>query len=201
MSTNGGATWVNQLRIQGASDGYTNPVTRSVEITSGLGGELGDVALRFHYYQANYEWWWAIDNVKVRCARLACTPCAQTPGPPGEAGITAPLTVRREAGNLVFEWGAPAAACQPADHALYAGDLGALGTAGYGHDRVLTCAAGATSLTVPEMHPAIGAADYYLVVSDNAVQEGSYGRDSDGAERPASTSACHEAQNLVSCGP
>jgi hypothetical protein len=66
---------------------------------------------------------------------------------------------------------------------------------------VLTCAAGAATLVIPESHPALGEADYYVVVSNNGIQEGSYGRDSDGRERPASASACLAAQNLLPCEP
>jgi hypothetical protein len=201
LSTDGGSQWVNKLRIQGAHDGYTTPVTKSVDITSSFGGDLTQLRLRFHYYQAQYEWWWAIDNVRVRCTLLECTPCAETAGPPGEAGTSAPLTVRREAGNLVLEWGAPGSGCQADDYAVYRGDLATLAVTGYGHDRVLSCAAGANSLTIPESHPAIGASDYFLVVATNGVQEGSYGQDSDSRERPASTSACYPAQNFLACGP
>jgi leucyl aminopeptidase len=200
LSTDGGSHWMNRLRIEGGDDGYPAPNTKSVDLTSVLGG-VDDLRLRFRYHQAQYEWWWAIDNVKVRCTMLSCTPCATTAGPPGEAGVTAPLTVRRDAGNLVFEWGAPDPACQTADYAVYKGDLTSLSASGYSHDRALTCAAGSTSFSIPETNPGIGSADYYLVVADNGLHEGSYGRDSDGGQRPASPAACHVAQNLLACSP
>jgi leucyl aminopeptidase len=201
LSTDGGTFWWNKLRLQGGSDGYPAPVTKSVDITSTLGGSLADARVRFHYHQADYEWWWAIDNVVVRCTMMECTPCAETALPPGEPGLSAPLTLRRDAGNLVFTWGAPEAGCQAGDYAVYKGDLTTLSSQVYSHDWVLSCATGSTSLTIPETHPSLGAADYYLVVADNGIQEGSYGRDSDGSERPASPSACHAAQNFLSCVP
>jgi leucyl aminopeptidase len=201
LSTDGGSSWRNRLRIEGGSDGYPAPVTRSVDIGSTLGGSLDDARIRFRYYQAQYEWWWAIDNVAVRCTIMECTPCAVTAGAPGEPGVTTPLTVQRVAGNLVFAWGAPGAGCQPVDYAVYRGDLTTLSSQGYSHDQVLSCATGSTSLTIPETHPAVGATDYYLVVADNGIQEGSYGLDSESNERPASSAACHAAQNLLSCGP
>jgi leucyl aminopeptidase len=200
LSTDGGSSWTNRLRIAGGSDGYPAPNTKSVDITAVLGG-LDDLRLRFHYYQAQYEWWWAIDNVKVRCTMLSCTPCAATVGPPGEPGQSAPLTVRRDSGNLVFAWGAPDPACQPVDYAIYKGDLRTLSSSGFSHDWALTCATGSTSFTIPETNLGIGPADYYLVVGDNGIQEGSYGRVSGGLERPASPAACHEAQNLLDCSP
>jgi len=201
MSTDGGAHWINRLRIQGGDDGYTTPVTKVVSLNTLFGTNLADVRLRFHYYQGSYEWWWAIDNVQVHCELLECTPCAATVDPPGEAAGSAPLTMDRNDGNLVFEWGVPGAGCLADDYAVYRGDLTTLRTTGYSHDQALSCATGDTSLVISETDPAIGDADYYLVVSDNGVQEGSYGADSDSAERPVSAAACHATQELSACGP
>lgn len=67
VSTNGGTTWTNVLRLQGAHDGFPTPNTKSLNITSAIGANRSNVRIRFHYYNANFEWWWAIDNVKVRC--------------------------------------------------------------------------------------------------------------------------------------
>ena len=200
LSTDGGSIWSNRLRIEGGSDGHPAPNTKSVDLSAVIGG-VDDLRLRFHYHQAQYEWWWAIDNVRVRCTMLSCTPCAASVGPPGEPGLSAPLTVRRDSGNLVFEWGAPDPACQTVGYAIYKGDLRTLSSSGYSHGRALTCATGSTSFAIPETDLGIGPADYYLVVADNGVQEGSYGSDSGGLERAASPAACHEAQNLLGCGP
>jgi hypothetical protein len=201
MSIDGGSVWRNKLRMQGASDGYPTPVTKSVDLQGLFGEDLSDVRVRFHYYQGSYEWWWAIDNVKVRCEMLACTPCGTTAPPPGEAGTSTPLTVRRVFGSLVFEWGAPDSGCLADDYAVYRGDLSALATTGYSHDQILSCGTGGTSLTVSLLHPAIGVADYYLVVSANGSREGSYGTDSESEERPVSAAACQPAQDLAACSP
>ena len=72
---------------------------------------------------------------------------------------------------------------------------------GYSHDQHLSCSTGGTMLVIPEFHPAIGAADYYLVVSESGSQEGSYGTGTIGGERPVSASACHATQDLRDCGP
>jgi hypothetical protein len=194
-----GWNWTNVLRIQGGSDGYPDPGTRSIDLTPYISPFL---RLRFYYHQANYEWWWAIDNVKLTCAEPVCNSCAAPVGSPGEPGTTVPLTLARDSGDLVFHWGAAEPACDTADYAVYQGDLATLLTAGYGHDTVLTCTtAGATTLAIPETDPRLGDADYYLVVADNGIQEGSYGRNSSDVERPASVAACHPAQNIAACVP
>ena len=201
MSTDGGVNWSNKLRIQGGDDGYTTPVTKTVPLESLFGTDLADVRVRFRYYDGSYEWWWAIDNVKVHCELLECRPCQAPASAPGEAASSAPLTIDRDNGNLVFDWGIPDAGCLADDYAVYRGDLTTLGTTGYSHDQVLSCATGGTSLVISETDPGIGAADYYLVVSDNGVQEGSYGSNSDSGERPISAAACHATQDLSACGP
>ena len=66
VSVDGGTTWTNVLRMQGGSDGYPTPNTKVVDITAQAAGH-SNVKIRFHYYNAKYEWWWAIDNVKVVC--------------------------------------------------------------------------------------------------------------------------------------
>lgn len=201
MSVDGGTNWINKLRIQGGDDGYPAPVTKIVSLETLIGADLANVQVRFRYYQGSFEWWWAIDNVKVHCERLECRPCESVASAPGEAATSAPLTMDRSNGNLVFEWGAPDAGCLADDYAVYRGDLTTLRTTGYSHDQVLSCATGGPSLVIAETHPAIGEADYFLVVSDNGAQEGSYGLDSGNAERPVSASACHGTQDLSACGP
>jgi hypothetical protein len=62
VSTNGGASWTNVFRRQGASD--RGPQHAVVDIT-GLAAGQPNVLVRFHYYQANWEFWWQVDNVQV----------------------------------------------------------------------------------------------------------------------------------------
>ena len=57
-----------------------------------------------------------------------------------------------------------------------------------------------TQLIVPENDPSLGTADYFLVVATVGSEEGSYGRNDVGIERPASGAACLPSQNLTSCG-
>lgn len=67
VSTDGGSAWTNVLRMQGVNDGYPTPNTKSIDITSVIASNPSNVRIRFHYYNATFEWWWAIDNIKVRC--------------------------------------------------------------------------------------------------------------------------------------
>ncbi|MEJ5308969.1 MAG: carboxypeptidase regulatory-like domain-containing protein [Anaerolineae bacterium] len=69
VSNNGGATWTNVWRRSGAND--RGPKTARVNI-SALAAGRPDVQVRFHYYTANYEWWWQVDDVFV--GTIACVP-------------------------------------------------------------------------------------------------------------------------------
>jgi len=66
VTNNGGATWINKLRMQGGSDGYPTANTKTVDITAEAAG-FPAFQIRFHYWDAQWEWWWAVDNVKVLC--------------------------------------------------------------------------------------------------------------------------------------
>jgi hypothetical protein len=100
VSVDGGTTWTNVLRMQGASDGYPTPNTKTVDITAQAAGH-SNVKIRFHYYNANFEWWWAIDNVKVTChVPPVCNVCA----PPSAATPTG-LSIQDPNNNGVWDSG------------------------------------------------------------------------------------------------
>jgi len=122
------------------------------------------------------------------------------PGP-GEPGADVPLTLARTGSDLTLSWGATAGACAPVEFAVYRGSLLALRSGIYGHDTALVCAAGVSSLRIPLADPRLGASDYFLVVAGDGAEEGSYGRDSRGVERPVSAAACAPAQDLTPCVP
>jgi exo-beta-1,3-glucanase (GH17 family) len=67
VSTTGGSTWSNVLRMQGVDNDYPTPNTKSIDITSVIGANRSNLKIRFHYYNGSFEWWWAIDNIKIRC--------------------------------------------------------------------------------------------------------------------------------------
>ena len=58
-SATGGA-WVNKANYSGISANGTVVLDLSVQAAN-----QSDVQIRFHYYNANFEWWWAVDDVLV----------------------------------------------------------------------------------------------------------------------------------------
>ena len=80
VSTNGGTTFpTNVLRMQGSDDGFPTPNKKQIDITSIVAANPANIKIRWHYYNASYEWWWAIDNVKVYCGEYGCNICALAP--------------------------------------------------------------------------------------------------------------------------
>ena len=57
-----GSAWNNVLQWTGGS--VRGPHTEQIDITTAAGGAT-DARVRFHYYNANYEWWWEVDDVQV----------------------------------------------------------------------------------------------------------------------------------------
>ena len=191
-STTTGGIWKNVHRIEdrpGTIDDETADV--SIDVTAYKGANF---QVRFHYYNAVWEYYWAVDDFDLYCQ--SCNVCTHHPG---EAGTRSPLIVTKSGSNLVFSWGKPSIACNPTDYAVYVGDLTTLRTTGYSHNTVLTCSAGGTSYTISLSDPRIGAASYFLVVATDGASEGSYGKKTDGTERPVSAAACVATQDLNSC--
>jgi hypothetical protein len=69
VSVNGGAAWNNVWRRSAVSD--RGPKLARLDLT-GLAANQADVRVRFHYYDANYQWWWQVDN--VRLGTFTCNP-------------------------------------------------------------------------------------------------------------------------------
>ncbi len=58
-----GSSWDNLLSMSGAAVGsWSTPDHKTIDLTSYINSEL---KVRFHYYNANYEWYWAVDNVEI----------------------------------------------------------------------------------------------------------------------------------------
>lgn len=113
----------------------------------------------------------------------SCSPCGPLPSGP------AANAVNRTA--LDLSWGL---SCSPGatDYAVMEGTLGSWSS----HVPLVCSTGGATSTTVS---PGSGASHYYLVVPLSATEEGSYGIDSTGAERPPSATRCRQVQNTAGC--
>jgi hypothetical protein len=62
VSVNGAAgPWTNVWK---RTDDYRGPRTEVVDLTT-LAAGRSNVMIRFHYYNANFDWWWEIDDVVV----------------------------------------------------------------------------------------------------------------------------------------
>lgn len=66
LSIDGGATWSNVLAQTTDARGV-----KEIAIPQAAGKSA--VQVRFHYYDASYEWWWEVDNVLVG-SQITCVP-------------------------------------------------------------------------------------------------------------------------------
>ncbi len=132
----------------------------------------------------------ALGNEDTNTIELSAT-LACSVGPPGEP---VNLQLSKSGGNLVFSWTAVGSTCSGSDYALYQGDLTQLPT--YTHDQITCTTGGATNYSMPI--PA-GTSLYYIVTALTSSEEGSYGRDSSGTERPTSSTACKATTNRTAC--
>jgi len=67
ISIDGGSNWINLLSWHGAADEQGTfmglPGAHASASISAYAGETAQI--RFHYYNANWEWYWQVDNVGV----------------------------------------------------------------------------------------------------------------------------------------
>jgi hypothetical protein len=91
------------------------------------------------------------------------------------------LLAKAEGGKIQLSWG-PSCLASDLDYAMYQGFLGDFAI----HNPVSCSTSGLTEITVP-----LPLGDkYYLIVPSSTTSEGSYGRSSDGTERPPGTPVC-----------
>ena len=70
VSPDGGGSWTNVWRMD-QNDGDSNGhVTLDI---SAIAANQSDVVVRFHYYDATWEWWWQVDNVGINTT-FTCSP-------------------------------------------------------------------------------------------------------------------------------
>ncbi len=101
-----------------------------------------------------------------------------------------PLTVFASGGNLTLTWGSSCSTTDT-DYEVYEGTLGDY----YSHTQKFCSTGGAVTSTFPQT----GESTYYLIVPRNAAREGSYGRASDGSERPQGGTACVPQAIVAAC--
>lgn len=173
-STATGGLWVNVFRNQGASS--ANPEHRTINITAQAAG-AANVQVRFHYYQAAFEWYWQVDNVKVSyVAPAGCQmhTCAPPPAPPPVPDGVSGQPVRADRASsdgstITLHW--DVATCVAAGYKALYGSLAGVSTATVDG---AACALGTSGLATWTGVPA-GDLWYVIVATDGAGTEGSWG--------------------------
>jgi subtilisin-like proprotein convertase family protein len=131
----------------------------------------------------------SIRSWSLRLGGTACNAVPPAPGavPDGTSGT--PLTITRSGDHLTLSWGA---SCNTSgvDYAIYQGTIGSY----YSHAMKVCTTQGLLTRTFPTDPGDL----YFLVVALSADNEGSYGKDSNGAERPQGGTACR-TQLLGGC--
>ncbi len=196
VSNNGGTSYTVVTPRQGypsSTNGSTNSCSgwRNQPVFSGnvlpnwyfydvdLGTYAGqNILFRFRFGSddgVNLENWYG-DDMRV----IALASCTTGGAAPGRVENT--LYVSKSSGNPQLTWTSPGAPCQTTAYGIYRGSLP---WAGYNHSSIECNSAGSpyTDLNATGSY-------YYLVVAQNSGKEGSYGKDSSGAERPAATTPC-----------
>jgi hypothetical protein len=131
------------------------------------------------------------DNLKF--ATRGTTSCSLQN--PKEASLTGNMRASRGAGTSVSVNYTPA--CGAADHAIYVGKMPIVGAANWLSVSCGVGASGTASFDPGNTLP--GECIYFVIVGQNGVEEGSYGRSTSGAERPEAMGigACDVPQDLT----
>jgi hypothetical protein len=177
-SSKTGGAWVTAARLSGVTAAVQHV---TIDISAQAAG-AGDVEIRWHYYDAADDLYWALDNVAVTyttAASCVMNPCVELP--PGEVsprGCTFPLKIVKDAATcpaagvcLYFEKEPVARG-----YNLYEGTLGSW----YSHDGAPgdDCDGAVVDLSTGEMRyslsPSAGS-HYYLVTAFNGGGEGTAG--------------------------
>ena len=173
-STLTGGSWVT-VKTWGADT--ANPEHEIIDITAEAAG-VNDVQIRWHYYNANFEWYWYVDNVVVSftspggCSMTSCS----TGSPPGEqSGVAWPDLIS-------LTWDPDSLATQ--GYRVYrgaAGDLPALRSSTLDSClRYTGPGVGDNNVDLSIDVPAAGGFYWYLITGANGVGEGDAGSGSDG---------------------
>lgn len=168
-----GGSWVNVFRNQGAPS--PDPDHRTLDITAQAAG-APDAQVRFHYYQAAFEWYWQVDNVKVTYtlpSGCQMHTCLATPGPPAvpDGSFGTPMRSRRLNGSgssIGLTW--DVSLCTGADYKVLYGPLASL--ASYTLSGA-SCSLGTSGSATWSGAPA-GNLWYVVVATDDSNTEGNW---------------------------
>jgi uncharacterized repeat protein (TIGR01451 family) len=178
--------WVNMARFTGAST--ANPQHEVIDI-SAWAGDAPDVEIRWHYYNAQRDLYWYVDNVVVHfivpadCLNEVCAPPGAAPPPvPDGTGSGAAMRADRigtDGSEILLSWDDY---CAPASTKLIYGPLAQVSA----HEvSGAVCDIGAL-----ESWTSVPAGNlYFLVVSSDGLgMEGSWGLATDGERNGLSPS-------------
>jgi uncharacterized repeat protein (TIGR01451 family) len=173
-----GGAWVNVARFTGAST--TNPQHEIIDI-SAQAGDAPDVEIRWHYYDAQAELYWYVDNVVVHffapelCLNEVCAAPSSSPPPvpDGSGGSSAMLADRLtpDGSEISVAWDDQ---CAPASTKIVYGPLDQVST--------WSLSGSVCGILNPETWTAVPAGDlWFIVVSDDGVSvESSWGAATEG---------------------
>jgi hypothetical protein len=171
-STLTGGSWVNVAQWVADTD---NPERAVIDITAQAAG-AADVQIRWHYYDAEFEWYWYVDNVAIThpteadCVMPVCLagPAGPPPIPDGGTG-TLPLTADRladDGSEIEIRWDDQ---CLPVNTNLLYGPLDQVSS--------YTVTGSLCAISTVQVWSGVPAGDlWFLVVSDDgAGVESSWG--------------------------
>jgi len=171
-SATGGA-WVNLAQWSGTST--ANPQHEVIDI-SAQAGNAADVQIRWHYFDAQAELYWYVDNVIVHyfepeiCLNETCAPPSTTPPPvPDGSGGGSPMLadqVTPDGSEISIAWDDQ---CAPSSAKIIYGPLDQVSA--------YTISGSACGIANPESWTAVPAGDLWFVVigGDGVAVESSWG--------------------------
>ena len=177
----------NNLQIRMFFDGTISITTLQLDAADGIVGLSAGNGTPADYFASDL-------NTMADCAATGATV-------PGEAGVGQQLVVTGYddvSGTLSLTYGVP---CLATDHIIEYAELTRANLQSYAWSGQ-ECGVGATGnhawdiSTVPD-------SIFFVIVANNGLEEGSYGKDSDGLERPedATTPSCAMPQDLTDVCP
>ena len=181
-----GGAWVNVAQWTGTDT--PNPDHATLDITAQAAG-ASDAQVRWRYYNADFEWFWYLDNVIVAytapgsCNQDDCPggPVGPPPIPDG-SGLTRPLLADRlmtDGSEILVSWDDR---CSPTASKILYGPLDQVSSA--------TVSGASCATTTPASWQSVPAGNlWFIVVSEDGVgTEGSWGSGSSGERNGAAAS-------------